>query len=215
MAKRMTKAEKISKTPFEVVAKLKGESGRQKLIKDVRTLRSAYKRRVGSFKRNGVISQAQIAFERDMPTSKKAVQLTKMSRNQLIYEFFRYASFFNSETSSIKGIEKVNREQDIRVFGADSKGRPKQRMTNQERELFWDTFEEYKNQFPADVNLAYSSEFVQQTIADALFGPEKIASGGLVSALTKIRQRLEEAKVKENMTDVPNTFAGRRNTFDW
>lgn len=211
----MTKAERIAKTPYQEVSKIKfDEKGRKKLIADVTALRSAYKRRVLSFKRNGLVSHAQIALEREIPRTKQ-VQLTEMTRNQLLLEFFRYATFFNSETSTAEGIKRLNREQDARIFGVDKKGRPRSTMSKEERILFWDTYEEYKNQFPADVNQQFSSEQTQQFIADAIFGKNSISSIGLADFLSQVRDRLQSNKEAEDIQDVPNTFSGRRDDFKW
>lgn len=214
MARKPTKAEQIARTPLQIIASLKGEAGRKQLINYVKTMRSSYKRRAGSFKRKGLISQAQLALERQTPKS-KSVQLTEMSRNQLMLEFYKYASFFNSETATEQGIKKVNREQDIRIFGANKRGLPKQRMTDEERVLFWDTYEEYINQFPADINQLYSSESIQQMLADVLLGGKKTENANLVALLQSVRQRLEAQKTEENIKDVPNIFSGRRSHFDW
>lgn len=214
MARKMTKAEKISKTPIDEIFRLKGEEGRKKLINYVTTLRSSYKRRVGSFARNGLVSHAQIALERQTPKS-RPVKLTEMSRNQLLFEFYKYAEFFNSATATAEGIRKVNREQDIRIFGKDNRGLPKRTMTTYERTIFWDTYEEYINQYSSDVNQAYSSESIQQSLADAMFGYNKFSSGGLIDLLGEVRLRLQESKDKESLEDVPNTFSGRRSSFDW
>lgn len=214
MADKLTKAEKIARTPIAEISRLKGEAGRKKLINDIKLLRSSYKRRVGAFKRKGLVSHAQIAFERQMPKT-RPVQLTEMTRNQLILEFYKYADFFNAETATEAGIKKVNREQDIRIFGVNKRGLPKKTMTTEERTLYWDTYEEYINQFPADVNQVYSSESIQQTLADALFGKAKTANTNLVSILNDVRRRLRTQKTEENMTDVPNIFSGRRNSFGW
>ena len=120
MAKRkQTQAEKIASIPIEQIIKMSGKE-RKTLENYVRTLRGGYKRRVQSFARKGLTSHAQIAFEGTIP-DKKPVQLTKMTRNQLILEFARYSKFFNDVTSSEAGIKKVNREQDIRIFGQDAK----------------------------------------------------------------------------------------------
>lgn len=211
----MTKAEILAKTPYQEISKIKfDEKGRKKLIADVTALRSAYKRRVLSFKRNGLVSHAQIALEREIPRTKQ-VQLTEMTRNQLLLEFFRYATFFNSETSTAEGIKRLNREQDARIFGVDNKGRPRSTMSKEERTLFWDTYEEYKNQFPADVNQQFSSEQTQQFIADAIFGKNSISSIGLVDFLSQVRDRLQSNKEAEDIQDVPNTFSGRRDDFKW
>lgn len=211
----MTKAEILAKTPYQEISKIKfDEKGRKKLIADVTALRSAYKRRVLSFKRNGLVSHAQIALEREIPRTKQ-VQLTEMTRNQLLLEFFRYATFFNSETSTAEGIKRLNREQDARIFGVDNKGRPRLTMSKEERILFWDTYEEYKNQFPADVNQQFSSEQTQQFIADAIFGKNSISSIGLADFLSQVRDRLQSNKEAEDIQDVPNTFSGRRDDFKW
>lgn len=215
MARKITKAEKIAKTPYQEIAKIKfDEKGRKRLISDINALRSAYKRRIGSFKRNGLVSHAQIALEREIPRTKQ-VPLTEMTRNQLLLEFFRYASFFNSETSTAEGIKKANREQDARIFGVDKKGRPRATMTEEERALFWDTYEEYKNQFPADVNQQYSSEQTQQFIADALFSKNSVSYIGLADLLGQVRDRLSTNKEVGDIQDVPNTFSGRRDDFKW
>lgn len=214
MANKMTKAEKIARTPVEEISRLAGEAGRKKLINDIKLLRASYKRRVGSFKRKGLVSHAQLALERQMPKT-RPVQLTEMSRNQLILEFYKYADFFNAETSTEAGIKKVNREQDIRIFGANKRGLPKKTMSAEERILFWDTYEEYINQFPADINQVYSSESIQQYLADALFGKHKSANTNLSLFLRDVRRRLKANKTEENMANVPNIFSGRGNPFDW
>ncbi|MDE7089197.1 MAG: hypothetical protein K2O54_03675 [Prevotella sp.] len=213
MPRKATKAETIAKKPIEEISKLKGDIGRKTLISYVKTMRSSYKRRVSSFKRSGLVSQAQIAFVRDVP--KKVIPLEEMTRNQLLYEFFRYASFFNSETSTASGINKVNREQDIRLFGADKRGRPLQKMTNDERTLFWSVYAEYQNQFPADTNLLYSSESVQQTIAGALFGQNSINHGNLVNFLSNISEILKANKEGADIKYGPNVFSGRGDAFKW
>ena len=83
MAKRkQTQSEKIASIPIEQIIKMSGKE-RKTLEYYVRTLRQGYKRRVQSFARKGQTSHAQIAFEGTIP-DKKPVQLTKMTRNQLI-----------------------------------------------------------------------------------------------------------------------------------
>lgn len=210
--KRITKAEQISKYSPEKISKLGGDEGIKILRGYVRTLRSSYKRRVGSFRRKGLVSHAQISLEREIPKTAQ-LKLTKMNRNQLLLEFFRYAAFFNAETSSEEGIKKVNREQDIRIFGSKSNGKPRYTMTNEERTLFWDVYDEYKNIFPADVNHVYSSESVQQQLADALFNGGAVPTTNLVAFLSSVKDSLHQEKTMEDMSDVPNVFSGRRPDF--
>lgn len=204
--KNKTQAERIAEIPIEKIARMTNAQ-RKTLEGYVRALRSGYKRRVQSFAKKGLVSYAQIALEGSLP-SKKPVQLTKMTRNQLILEFARYAKFFTDATSSEQGIRRVNREQDIRIFGKDSRGRPKRTMTEQERQKFWTLFEEYNNQNPT-ANSKYGSESVQQQLADALFGPQSINGDNLVDFLDRVQQRLSEKYKQENLRSVPNVYRGK------
>lgn len=211
MAKRkQTKAEKIASIPIENITKMSGKE-RNTLEKYVRTLRSSYKRRVQSFSRKGLISHAQIALEGTIP-DKKPVPLTKMTRNQLILEFARYSKFFNDVTSSEEGIKRVNREQDIRIFGKDAKGRPRRTMSDTERQKFWSLFEEYQNQNPT-ANSRYGSESIQQQIADALFDIQSVNGENLVDFLDRVEMRLAQRSIEENLRRVPNVYSGRGITF--
>lgn len=211
MAKRkQTQAEKIASIPIEQIIKMSGKE-RKTLEYYVRTLQQGYKRRVQSFARKGLTSHAQIALEGTIP-DKKQVQLTKMTRNQLILEFARYSKFFNDVTSSEAGIKKVNREQDIRIFGQDSKGRPRRTMTDTERQKFWSLYEEYENQHPA-ASSRYGSESIQQQIADALFDTQTIGGDNLIDFLDRVENRLAQKTMEENLRSVPNVYSGRGTTF--
>lgn len=212
MAKRkLTQAEKIAKINIETVSQLSGEEGKKKLMYYVRTLRSGYKRRVQSFSRRNLISHAQIAFEGTVP-KRKQVQLTKMTRNQLILEFARYSKFFNDQTSTIEGIKEVNRQQDVRIFGADIKGKPRRTMTDQERVKYWSLYEEYLNQNPTS-NSRYGSESVQQMLADALFDTSSIQGDNIVDFLDRVEMKLAQKQLDENLRSVPNVYSGRGNAF--
>lgn len=184
---------------------------RKTLENYVRTMRQGYKRRVQSFARKGLTSHAQIAFEGTIP-DKKPVQLTKMTRNQLILEFARYSKFFNDVTSSEAGIKKVNREQDIRIFGQDAKGRPRRTMTDNERQKFWSLYEEYENQHPT-ASSRYGSESIQQQIADALFDTQSVGGDNLIDFLDRVENRLAQKTMEENLRSVPNVYSGRGTTF--
>lgn len=211
MAKRkQTQAEKIASIPIENITRMSGKD-RKTLEKYVRILSAGYKRRVQSFARKGLVSHAQIALEGTIP-DRKQIQLTKMTRNQLILEFARYAKFFNDVTSSEAGIKKVNKEQDIRIFGQDAKGRPRRTMTDQERQKFWSLFEEYQNQNPTATS-RYGSESIQQQIADALFDTQYINGENLVDFLDRVEQRLAQHSMEENLRSVPNVYSGRGTSF--
>lgn len=204
--KKLTVAERIANIPIEQIVKLSGAEGRKVLEGYVKSLQFGYRRRVQSFKKKGLVSHAQIALESSLPPKHK-VQLTKMTRNQLILEFARYSKFFQDKTSSERGIREVNREQDARVFGVDKRGRPQRTMTNEEREKFWSLYEEFQNQKPT-ANSRFGSESIQQMVADALFD-EGIAGGTKMDFLNKVEERLVENRRKENSRSVPNVYSGR------
>lgn len=207
--KKMTQAEKISQIPIEDIVRLSGKEGRKQLEKYVSTLRTGYKRRVISFQRKGLVSHAQIAFEGTVPDT-KPVQLTKMTRNQLVLELARYSKFFQDKTSTEAGIKEVNKEQDVRIFGADSRGRPNRTMTDVERQKFWSLYEEYNNQQPTATS-RYGSESIQQMIADAMFDTNAITGENLVDFLDRVEQRLAQKSLDENLRSVPNVYSGRGN----
>lgn len=207
--KKMTQAEKISQIPIEDVVRLSGKEGRKQLEKYVSTLRAGYKRRVSSFQRKGLVSHAQIALEGTVPST-KPVQLTKMTRNQLVLEFARYSKFFQDKTSSEAGIKEVNKAQDIRIFGADQRGRPNRTMTDNERQKFWSLYEEYQNQQPTATS-RYGSESIQQMIADAMFNTSGITGDNLVDFLDRVEARLAQKNLDENLRSVPNVYSGRGN----
>ncbi len=207
--KKMTQAEKISQIPIEDIVRLSGKEGRKQLEKYVSTLRQGYNRRVASFQRKGLVSHAQIALEGTVPET-KPVQLTKMTRNQLVLEFARYSKFFQDKTSSEAGIKEVNKEQDVRIFGADSRGRPNRTMTDMERQKFWSLYEEYNNQQPTATS-RYGSESIQQMVADAMFDTNAISGENLVDFLDRVEQSLAKKSLDENLRSVPNVYSGRGN----
>ncbi|MBD5232335.1 MAG: hypothetical protein HDS66_09350 [Bacteroidales bacterium] len=207
MAKRVTKAEKIAKMSLESLGKLSGESGKKQLLSYARTLKSGYTRRVGSFKRKGLVSHAQISFEKSYPTGKQ-IPLNKMTRNQLLLEIARYSKFFNDQTSTEKGIRDINRQQDIRIFGANARGAPKMTMTSEEREAFWDFYEEFRNQYPEWSTQPFS-ESVQQNLADIMFKDPIFESMTFINRLEYAKKRFLDSIQTENIEDSPNVLLGR------
>lgn len=206
MAKQPTQAERIAKIPIEQISKMTN-ADRKQLEKYVRIMRTGYNRRIQSFKRKGIKSFAQIAMEKTLP-SKKPVQLTKLTRNQLILEFARYSSFFNSVTSTEAGIKEVNKQQDIRLFGSDKRGRPLYTMTQSQRDDFWDLYEEYKVQNPSKfTNYGYNK--VQEAIAMMVESGNEIGPDNLTNALKRVTKILESENEIVNMEGVPNVYSGR------
>lgn len=206
--KKMTQAEKISKIPIEEVAGMKGEEI-EKLRNYVSTLMSGYKRRVASFRRNDLVSFAQISFENSISNPNRKIK--DMNRNQLLMEFARYSKFFNDLTSTSEGIRQVNREQDARIFGVDKKGRPIKTMSTSERTRFWTLYDEFLNQNP-NADSRYGSDSVQQTIAEMMIDGEA-DSQNISSLLDRVSENLELKQREANVNRLPNVYSGRGPTI--
>lgn len=120
---------------------------------------------------------------------------SRMNMNQMRNEVFKLQEFFDSDTSTVPGARRVQAEQDRRIFGTDSRGRAKNRMTVEERTDFWKVFEEYKKMRPADV--LEQSNIVQQAIGQILIENDKIDFS--METLQKLMDKVE----------------GQRNRFNW
>lgn len=206
MARKLTKAERIARIPDIEISRLKGPEGKKKLESYVRTLQSSYRRRVGQFKRQGEFSYAQYALEKSFTPGARG-KISNMSMRQLHMEFARYSSFFKSETSTLQGIRKVNREQDVRIFGIDeTTGRPLNTMSSSQREAYWDLYEDYMRVHPESHP---SSEYVQQIIGSAKFIPRDTEDDfNIPERIEKIHGELEAIRDYYAMGSAPNVYMG-------
>ena len=68
---------------------------------------------------------------------------SRISRNRAYNEIFHIQQFFNSKTSDVKGAREVMRDQDSHIFGTTKSGRPKKRMTTEQRTRFWDLYDDF------------------------------------------------------------------------
>lgn len=92
---------------------------------------------------------------------------TKTSRQKLLEEAFRLQGFFQSKTATVKGAREVSKEQDARLFGTKIvKGKevPKYRMSRQQRENFWNLYDEFLNQNKTAL-YRFGSNRIQQYLA--------------------------------------------------
>lgn len=119
---------------------------------------------------------------------------SRMNMNQMRNEVFKLQEFFEAETSTVPGARRVQAEQDRRIFGTDSRGRAKNRMTVEERTDFWKVFEEYKKMRPADV--LEQSNIVQQAIGQILIENDKIDFS--METLQKVMDRVEGQRQRFN-----------------
>lgn len=119
---------------------------------------------------------------------------SRMNMNQMRNEVFKLQEFFEAETSTVPGARRVQAEQDRRIFGTDSRGRAKNRMTVEERTNFWTIFEEYKKMRPADV--LEQSNIVQQAIGQILIENDKIDFN--METLQKLMDKVEGQRQRFN-----------------
>lgn len=202
---RQTKAEKIANIDPNTIAKLGSEPGMKTLRNYVSSLRSGFLRRSQAIKRSGLYSYSLDKVGNIMT----AGQIKHAGYHQLISEYYKLSDFFNSQTSTVQGIKSVNREQDIRFFGATKSGRPKRTMTNEERQEFWSLYAEYLNMYRSDASTKYASTVVQQQLADALF-VDKIPTDNLVDFLRQTRE-----KVQEGILDSIPDSGGGTDVYHW
>ena len=140
-----------------------------------------------------------------------SISPSRMNINQMRSELFHLQDFFQAETSTVPGARKIQKQQDIRLFGSDSRGRPKKRMTVEQRTNFWSLFEEYKKMRPADV--FEQSNMVQQQLAQMM-----IEKGNLdfsAKSINDLAARVDEERNRFNWEmdeeyDGESVFSGTR-----
>lgn len=204
--RRLTKAERIARVPIEELTTLKGDEGRKQLLSYVRTLRTGYVRRVASFRRRGIYSYAQDAFERNAPEGLPE-KLKDYTRNQLIGEIARYQHFFSSQTSSLEGINAVNEAQDARIFG-EKKGDPIDTFTQSQRRKFWSLYDEYKNIYKDGI-ATYTSETVQQFLASAYVVDDVMPEYDKALFLEIVENMLSQEHDLELIEEAPSVYSGK------
>lgn len=187
---RITKSKLLKLTPSEI-GKMKSPELRE-LLRGVRNL---FNHQEKTFKRyeKSVFSPA-LEKMRDFYEDRGKNAPSRINMNQMRNEIFKLQEFFEADTSTVPGARRVQAEQDRRIFGTDSRGRAKKRMTVEERTNFWTVFEEYKKMRPADV--LEQSNIVQQAIGQILIENGKIDFN--METLQKLMDKVEEQRQRFN-----------------
>lgn len=187
---RITKSKLLKLTPSEI-GKMKSPELRE-LLRGVRNL---FTQQEKTFKRyeKSVFSPA-LEKMRDFYEDRGKNAPSRMNMNQMRNEVFKLQEFFDADTSTVPGARRVQAEQDRRIFGTDSRGRAKNRMTVEERTNFWTVFEEYKKMRPADV--LEQSNIVQQAIGQILIENDKIDFN--METLQKLIDKVEGQRQRFN-----------------
>ena len=187
---RITKRSFLKLDPSQI-GKMKSPELRE-LLRGVRNL---FKQQEKTFKRyeKSVFSPA-LEKMRDFYEDRGKNAPSRMNMNQMRNEVFKLQEFFEADTSTVPGARQVQAEQDRRIFGTDSRGRAKNRMTVEERTNFWTVFEEYKKMRPADV--LEQSNIVQQAIGQILIENDKIDFN--METLQKLIDKVEGQRQRFN-----------------
>ena len=187
---RVTKKSFLKLTPSEI-GKMKSPELRELL----RGARNLFNQQEKIFKRyeKTVFSPAMEKMK-DFYEDRGKNAPSRMNTNQMRNEVFKLQEFFEAETSTVPGARRVQAEQDRRIFGTDSRGRAKNRMTVEERTDFWKVFEEYKKMRPADV--LEQSNIVQQAIGQILIENDKIDFN--METLQKVMDKVEGQRQRFN-----------------
>ena len=187
---RITKRSFLKLDPSQI-GKLKAPELRE-LLRGVRNL---FTQQEKTFKRyeKTVFSPAMEKMK-DFYEDRGKNSPSRMNMNQMRNEVFKLQEFFEAETSTVPGARRVQAEQDRRIFGTDSRGRAKNRMTVEERTDFWKVFEEYKKMRPADV--LEQSNIVQQAIGQILIENDRIDFN--METLQKVMDRVEGQRQRFN-----------------
>ena len=136
----------------------------------------------------------------------------KMTVHQIRSELFHIQEFFKSKTGDVKGAREVMREQDIRIFGENSRGNPVKRMTIEERTKFWSLYEEFLSTYK-NAEAVYGSEKIQQYLGSLTIGNRKVSgfrkgSIGLMDQLNALDKMLRESG-EEDVIEIRNVRQGR------
>lgn len=136
----------------------------------------------------------------------------KMTVHQIRSELFHIQEFFKSKTGDVKGAREVMREQDIRIFGENTRGNPVRRMTIEERTKFWSVYEEFLSTYK-NAEAVYGSEKIQQYLGSLTIGNRKVSafrkgSIGLMDQLSALDKMLRESG-EEDVIEMRNVRQGR------
>lgn len=161
------------------------------LAKMVQNVRRQTVRRINSLKNKETDSFAAFKLGKDL--EKYMDRYTdRADRNALEAELAVYHQFWASKGSTVSGAKEINREQDIRIFGAEEHGAvkiPVYTMNKDERERFWEAYMEFMNQHP-EKNTRDNSERIQRLIGGYM---ELVTVRNYSAIIEKVEEKLKES----------------------
>ena len=210
MARKITYSRLKSMSETEI-SKLSTKDGSAQEM--LRQFREKFRYREKAFNRAGknvyspALEKVEDYYDRNGERSPE-----KMTVHQIRSELFHIQEFFKSKTGDVKGAREVMREQDIRIFGENSKGNPVKRMTIEERTKFWSVYEEFLSTYK-NAEAIYGSEKIQQYLGSLTIGDRKVSafrkgSIGLMDQLNALDKMLRESG-EEDVIEMRNVRQGR------
>lgn len=178
--------------------------------------------RIRQFGKHEVVSQAILAYL-DHADSKrykqkyntlvnrlKKMDFDKMSRNKQYLELAKMQQFFQSETATLRGAYRVNKEQDIRIFGKGKYGLPLDTMDDKTRTKYWEVYHEYENAHEGMLGTPQHSETFQILLGEMMKSGQ-VTREDLAEAITKLDEAFKERLANEERTKFePNVMQGFR-----
>lgn len=110
---------------------------------------------------------------RDFYDERGKKSISRMKISQMRAEVFRLQEFFDSKSSTVPGARKIALEQDKRIFGVNSRGFTKHRLTKEQRVNFWSAYEEFKNLHNESYIRNMGSDTIQQYLGEMLLDNKK------------------------------------------
>lgn len=145
-----------------------------------RRLNKAAERRMKVIQSHGLESYA---FNRYIGDSLPPVSSPADSTQSVHHKISVLQHFLTSKTSSYKGIKKVFKEEEIRIFGATQKGF----KNDDERKRFWSAYMEFERQNPALMYANGASTRLQQFLGRETFWRE---DGFTAEDLSRLAQNM-------------------------
>ena len=203
----------ITKKVLEMSDKDISQQNKSTLAKYYKSMRSALGKRMKTFSEAGEFSHAYNVYEREF---KKEIpmKVSEMTQGRLQKEVTRLKKFFESETSTVKGAEEVNRRQDVMIFGEiPGTNIPNRTMSADERKEYWNLYDEWYNQEYKKHPELQSSE-IQNILADLMFtGKGEFNSMLLTEKMAYLSERASEEHEMDLRRKSSSVLRGKGSNF--
>ena len=125
--------------------------------------------------------------------------VSRMRVSNMRNEIFRLQEFFDSQSSTVPGARKIAIDQDKRIFGETSSGRPVKRLNLEQRTSFWAAYNEFVNMEKASYVRNMGSNTIQQYLGQMVVEAAKKTDDFYFTAgdFKELKRRLEEQRAQE------------------